>query len=603
MTRPSNLGPRASSRAPGRARSADDTTRRFRKLLAADWKAALAEHPELATQTGAKDHGGCWTDLSFEAIEQRKRRQRRVMKSLQSLDARLLPPADRLDHELFSRQLQENLDGNRFPGELLALDQTGGVPASVPQVLAMMPAFTVGDFEDMLSRMAAVPTLVDQTIALMQEGLRRGVTPPRLLMGQVPKQLRCQIRKRPEDSEMFDAFRSFPSTVPEAGHKALRRRAVEALAKRVFPAFERLAKYTEKQYTPRTREATAWTALPDGEAWYAHRVREQITIDVPPRELHDLGLREVARLRAAMDALIRETEFDGDFAAFCDFLRTDPRFFFTDGDAMLDAYRSVLKRIEPRVVALFTRLPRLPCGVRPVPEPMQSTSGTAYYQAGSLAGGRPGWFYANPYNLKARPRWEMEALTLHEAVPGHHFQLALAQEQEEVAPFRKWGHYGAFVEGWALYSETLGYELGLYQDPYSRMGQLSYEVFRACRLVIDTGLHAFGWSRNRAIAYFLENSCTTRHDAEVEVDYYLGAPGQALTYKVGERVFRRLREQAVARLGARFDLRTFHDQLLADGPLPLDVLERRLGAWLEARARAGKRRAAVKLEGGLRLEA
>ena len=588
MTKSTSLGPRTSSLAA--ARPVNETTRLFRELLAADWKATLREHPEMATQVGAKGYGGRWTDQSFEAIERRKRRHQRVMKSLRALDPRLLPPADLLDHELFERQVRETLDGDRFPGELMPLDQTGGVPASVPQVLAMMPAFTVADYEDLLARMEAVPTVVDQHIALMEEGLRRGITPPRLLLGQVPSQLRCQLRKRAADSEMFDAFRSFPQTIPAASHQPLRRRATAALSKRIFPAFEKLAKYTERTYTPRARETTAWAALPDGEAWYAHRVREQITVDRSPRELHDLGLEEVARLRKAMDALIRETGFRGSFAAFCEFLRTDPRFFFSDGNAMLDAYRSLLKRIEPGVVSLFTRLPRLPCGVRPVPDATQSTSGTAYYQAGSLEGGRPGWFYANPYNLKARPRWEMEALTLHEAVPGHHFQLALAQEQDEVAPFRKWGHYGAFVEGWALYAESLGYELGLYQDPYNRMGQLSYEVFRACRLVIDTGLHAFGWSRDRAIDYFLANSCTARHDAEVEVDYYIGTPGQALTYKVGERVFRRLREQAAARLGARFDLREFHDRLLADGPLPLDVLERRIGVWLEERARAGRRK-------------
>jgi uncharacterized protein (DUF885 family) len=300
-----------------------------------------------------------------------------------------------------------------------------------------------------------------------------------------------------------------------------------------------------------------------------------------PAEIHALGLSEVKRIRAEMDGVIRASGFEGTFQEFCDYLRTDPKFYFTDKESLLVAYRDVAKRIDPELPKLFGTLPRLPYGVQPVPEYAERSQTTAYYMPGSPAAGRPGNFFANTYALETRPKWEMESLTAHEAVPGHHLQIAIAQELEGVPEFRRWGGPTAFVEGWGLYAESLGDEIGLYKDPYSKFGRLTYEIWRAIRLVVDTGMHSMGWSRQQAIDYFAENTGRQLHDITVEVDRYIVWPGQALAYKIGELKFKELRALAQQALGDRFDVRAFHDACLENGAIPLDVLERHIVEWIE----------------------
>jgi uncharacterized protein (DUF885 family) len=401
----------------------------------------------------------------------------------------------------------------------------------------------------------------------------------------VPKQIENLCVAEPAKSPMLAPFARMHAEIAAKDGAEIARRARETFAKKVVPALRKLGEFVAGRYLPGARESIACRDLPDGEAWYAFKVREQTTTALSPKEIHAIGLEEVKRIRAALEETMRASGFTGDFAAFCEFLRKDPRFYFRTADELVKEYRDVCKRIDPGLVKLFGRLPRLPYGITEVPAYSAESQTTAYYLPGSPEAARPGWFYANTSRLEARPRWEMEALSLHEAVPGHHLQIALAQELD-LPEFRRHGSgYNAYVEGWALYAESLGGELGCYRDPYSRFGQLTYEMWRAIRLVVDTGIHALGWTRERAIEFFAGNTGKSLHDITVEVDRYIVWPAQALSYKIGELEIRRLRREAEAAHGARFDVRAFHDELLGEGALPLDLLGARVRAWIAARAR------------------
>ncbi|HVR70044.1 MAG TPA: DUF885 domain-containing protein [Vicinamibacteria bacterium] len=571
----------AEARAIVDSRGREPEGRRLHRLFEACWRYSLAEYPELATYVGERGQSHRWTDLSPEAIERRRAELEIPARVLATIDRARLAPADQDHLDLFARATDEALEGRRFPSERMPLNQMQGVQQSVAQMLAMMPAASVADFEDMLARLQAVPALIDQTIALLREGAARGLTPPRITLRDVPQQVLNQITDDPLAAPAVRPFQRLPEAIPEAQRSRLRDAAARVYGREVAPAWRRLHACVADEYLPRAREAIAMSALPDGEAWYAFNVRQSTTTRLSPREIHDVGLGEVARIREEMERVRAATGFTGSFAAFADFLRTDPRFFFERAEDLLVAYRDIAKRADPELARLFGRLPRLPYGVLPVPSYAERSQTTAYYEPGSPAAGRPGYFYANTYDLRSRPRWEMEALTLHEAVPGHHLQIALAQEMEDVPEFRRHGFYTAYVEGWGLYAEGLGTEMGFYKDPHSRFGQLTYEVWRAIRLVVDTGMHALGWPRDQAIRYFEENAGKAEHDIVVEIDRYIVWPGQALAYKIGELKIKELRAWAAAELGPRFDLRSFHDQVLGGGAMPLDLLETKVRRWVQ----------------------
>jgi uncharacterized protein (DUF885 family) len=374
-----------------------------------------------------------------------------------------------------------------------------------------------------------------------------------------------------------------PAAIAADRREALKADAAKALAAQVLPAFRRLHDFLATEYVPHCRDSIAATALPDGQAWYAYSVRASTTTRLTPKQIHEIGLEEVKTIRAEMELVMRAAGFDRDLAAFFAFLRSDPRFFYSRPEELLAGYREIAKRADPEVIRLFGRLPRLPYGVIAMPERSAASKTAGAYEGGSLAAGRPGYFYANLSAVNTRPKWEMEALVLHEAVPGHHLQIALAQEQADLPDFRRHGGYDAFTEGWGLYAETLGYDMGFYKDPYAHFGALNYQMWRAIRLVIDTGIHAFGWSRQQAIDYFKANSAKSEREIAVEVDRYVVSPGQALSYKIGQRKFLELRARATRELGAAFDLRLFHDAVLADGSLPLDMLDARIDAWIAQR--------------------
>jgi uncharacterized protein (DUF885 family) len=544
----------------------------------------MREYPEAATWFGYPGQDHRWTDVSLPAIDRRNRELENPARVLASIDRARLKPADQVHHDLFKRGVDEALEGRRFRSELMPLSQMEGVQQSVAQLLTMMPATSVKEYENVVARLRGVPTLVDQTIALMTAGLDAGLTPPRITLRDVPQQVRNQIVDDPRASPMLAAFERFPEAVGGDERDRLGKAAVDAFAGGVAPAYRRLLAFLENDYIPRTRETIAASDLPDGAAYYAYKVRQATTTGLTPRRIHDIGLAEVKRIRAEMDEVVASTGFEGSFADFVDFLRTDPRFFFERPEDLLVAYRDICKRADPVLPRLFGTLPRLPYGVVPVPPYAEKSQTTAYYEPGSPAAGRPGNFFANTYDLKARPKWEMEALSLHEAVPGHHLQIALAQEMPDMPEFRKNSFYTAYVEGWGLYAESLGGEMGFYKDPYSRFGQLTYEIWRAIRLVVDTGMHALGWSRQQAIDFFIANAGKAEHDIVVEIDRYIVWPGQALAYKIGELKIKELRALAASALGERFDVRAFHDQVLGSGAVPLDVLEARIRAWISAGA-------------------
>ncbi len=557
---------------------------RLRELFDANWRHTMIENPEFATYAGFPGQNDRWTDMSAAAIARRKTAPEVPLRVLRSIDRSALGASDQVSYDLFRRDMEASLEGAQFPGEVLQITQLGGVHQDISQMMVRMPASKVEHYEDMLARLIASPALIDQTIALLQRGQQLGVTPARITMRDIPGQVKQQIVEDPLASPLLQPFVSFHSSIPAAEQQRLRQTAVETYRTSLRPAFQRLHDYLQSQYVPGAREALGWSSVPDGAAWYAFNVREQTTTRMSPAEIHALGHSEVRRIRGVMDSVIHSTGFTGTFAEFVRFLRTDARFYHTDSASLVREYRDISKRIDPELVKLFGKLPRLPYGVTTIPSFMAPSQTTAYYSQGSPAAGRPGWYYVNTYDLTSRPKWEMEALSIHEAVPGHHFQIALAQEMENVPEFRR--HIGptAFVEGWALYAESLGPDLGFYKDPYSKFGQLTYEMWRAIRLVLDTGIHSMGWTRQQAIDFFRENSAKTEHDITVEVDRYIAWPGQALAYKLGELKIKQLRAEAERELGSKFDVRAFHDEVLAHGAIPLELLETNVRAWI-ARSR------------------
>ena len=568
--------------------SANDTER-LQKLFTEDWKFFMSEYPEMATLVGYPGQNHRWITLSPQAIERRKQHLQQTLKILGSIDRSQLSRTDQLNYDLYRKKIKVAIEGQRFnlePSILffldlsMPIDQLGGVQQDLAVFIALMPASTVREYEDIIARLNGIPTLVEQTIVLMNQGLERNLTPSQITLRDVPEQVRNQMVDDPMTSPLLRAFTNFPETIPVAERERLTEEAVAALTEKVITSFQKLHDYLVETYIPAARESIGWSELPDGKVAYDFFVRYYTTTDLTPQQIHQIGLAEVRRIRAEMEEVIARSGFRGSFAEFTEFLRTDPQFHFEDAESLLSAYRDIAKRADPEVVKLFGKLPRLPYGVVGVPSYAEKSQTNAHYQAGSLEAGRPATFFANTYNLKARPKWEMEALALHEAVPGHHLQDAIGQELEGVPDFRRWGSYTAFREGWGLYAESLGEEMGFYTDPYSKFGQLIYEMWRAIRLVVDTGMHALGWSRQQAIDFFTENTGKAEHDIVVEIDRYIVWPGQALAYKIGELRIKELRAYATAELGEAFNIRAFHDQVLGNGALPLDVLETHVKQWV-----------------------
>jgi uncharacterized protein (DUF885 family) len=543
------------------------------------WAHLMTEFPEAATSTGWHEGHDRWTDQSIEAVERRKRDAGAFLAEADALvdriDVEALDDVDRTSLEMFRVVEQADVDAMAFPGEYLPIHQMGGAQVDAPFLLSIMGTSTPKECDDVLSRLRGLPELVDQTIELLARGTAMGVTQPAVCLREVPAQIAAHLSADASRNPLLAAVANAPD--------AVRSEAAAIVAEHCVPAYERLHTAVVDEYLPACRDTIGLSDLPDGEAWYRERVRYHTTTDLTPQEIHDIGLREVDRIVTEMDRVMSETGFTGDRAAFAEHLQHDPMHFFASEDELLGAYRDIAKRIDPGVVRLFSRLPRLPFGIVPVPAEQAASAPAAYYMPGSLELGRPGMFYANTYDLPSRPRWNMESICLHEAVPGHHFQIALAQETDGLPMFRRQSlSCTAYIEGWGLYCESLGDELGLYDDPYQRYGALDAELLRACRLVLDTGMHALGWTREQAIEFFAAHSPSPKHELVVEVDRYAVLPGQALAYKVGSLKMQDLRAKAQMMLMDAFDVRAFHDELLRHGALPLGMLERQVVGWITA---------------------
>jgi uncharacterized protein (DUF885 family) len=566
---------------------------RLRTQLDDDWKYWMTQYPEVATQFGYPGQNARWTDYTQPAIAARAQYLKESAGRLMAIDRATLEANDQLNYDLYRDVLDTAVAGLQFHNDalpirgvvphnlLMPVNQLEGVAQDIPRIIALMPAATREDYENLVARLKGVAPLVDQTMALMEQGLAAGLTPPRITMRDVPGQVEAD-RTDPLTSPMLEPFTKWPASIAGADRADLTARATAAYREGIAPAFKRLRDFLVTRYIPACRETTAASTLPNGAAMYAYNVKWHVTTNDTPQQIHDIGLAEVKRIRAEMDAVAASTGFKGSPDDFKRYLRTNPKFFFRDAASLLTAYRDITKRAEPELAHLFGRLPQTPYGVVPVPDAVAPSQTTAYYEPGSFAAGRPANMFANTYKLDSRPSWEMMALTLHEAVPGHHIQVALAQELQGLPEFRKNSSYTAFVEGWALYSESLGDEMGLYADPYAKFGQLTYEAWRAVRLVVDTGLHSMGWTREQAIDYFRANTAKTDQDIVVEVDRYIVWPGQALGYKMGQLKIRELRTNAERQLGPRFNVRGFHDVVLGQGAVPLDVLERQVQAWVKS---------------------
>lgn len=563
-------------------KTTDDATR-LHKLFDLDWDRGLHESPEFATAVGYPGLDDKWTDNSLEAIEKRKAEQQWPLSVIKSIDRSKLSGADQLYYDLFRRDLELGIEGNKFPAELLAISQLGGPQQDIANTIEPMPRTSVKAYGNILGRLRGAPQVIDQSIALLKRGLEQHVTQPQITLRDVPDQILKVIPEDPMKSALLRPFADFPESIPAADRERLRAEAVKIYKEQLVPAYKKLYGFVTKEYIPGARQTIGYDALPDGAEWYAYNARASTTTNMTPKEIHELGLREVDRIHREMEKVIAQTGFKGSFDDFTKFLRTDPRFFYKTPDELLAGYRDIAKRIDPELIRLFGKLPRLPYGVKAVPAFSEKSQPAAYYQGGSTKAGRPGWFCANTYDLSTRPKWQMECLTLHEAVPGHHLQISLAEEMTGVPEFKKYSGYTAYVEGWGLYAESLGGELGLYKDPYSKFGALTFEMWRAVRLVVDTGIHAFGWNREKAIEYMEKNTGKDELSATVEIDRYIVWPGQALAYKIGQLKLRELRQTAERELGDSFDIRAFHDAVLEDGALPLDVLESKMKAWIEMR--------------------
>jgi uncharacterized protein (DUF885 family) len=566
--------PNAAGAAPGNAADAA-----LDALLAAEWADFHRRHPIAASLAGDRAGDDRWDDQCAEALAGEAAHQRDVLARMERIGRERLSEPARLNYDLFAGQLRDALEGYELRTHLFALDQRSGVQ-TYAQYADQLRFANVADYENWQRRLETYPRAVADTIALLREAVARRMLWPRPSMQRVPAQLDRLIAD-PERSPFYEPLARIPASIAPADAARLRERARDAIANRVNPALRELRAFLVERYLPAAPEAAGLAHVPGGEALYAYFARTFTTTDMTPAAIHELGLKEVARVRAAMEKLAPQTGYRGAVGDVIQQMRADPANYHTDAHELLTSYRAIAKRIDPELVKAFKTLPRLPYGVVPIPESLAPDTTTAYYWPGALDGSRAGSYYVNLYQPNQRPVYEMMVLSLHESVPGHHLQIALAQELRGLPEFRRSTlAYTAFVEGWGLYAESLGDELGLYDDPKSKFGALTYEMWRAVRLVVDTGMHAQGWSRQRAIDYFLANAAKTPLDVTNEVDRYITNPGQALAYKIGQLKIRELRERAHARLGPKFDLRDFHDVVLEQGALPLDVLERRVGAWL-----------------------
>jgi prolyl oligopeptidase len=565
----SGRGPATTSRVDG-----------LNALYDAYWQDHLERNPTAATYLGDHRYDDRLEDLSESAALDEVDALRGFLDRADAVDPAGLGGRDRLDLLLFRRLLERRIEGATFRPWLMPVSQQGGPHIGFPQIVSYHPFRSEEDYDHYVARLRAFPAQVEQVIDCMRRGIEAGIVRSRPVVEKVPPQIEDLIVDGPEKSPLYEPLASFPEGVPEGERARIRGDVERAIMGAVIPAYRRLLDFVRNEYLPACRDDVGVWALPDGEARYAFAIRRYTTTEMTPEEIHRIGLRELDRIAKEMDSIRREVGFRGDLRAFMDHLRNDPRFYYSAPSDLMDGFRAILRTMDGKMPLLFGRIPRAAYDLKEIEPYRAAAAPAAYYYPPPEDGSRPGYFYVNTYRLDSRPRYTMEALAYHEAVPGHHLQIAIAQELDSLPDFRQHQGFTVFVEGWGLYAEGLPAEVGLYRDPYSRFGRLTFDAWRAGRLVVDTGIHAMRWDRDRAIAFLEERTALSEHDVVSEVDRYIAWPGQALAYKIGELRIRDLRRKAEAALGERFDVRRFHDALLRNGALPLDLLEEEIGRWI-----------------------
>jgi uncharacterized protein (DUF885 family) len=553
--------------------------RALHALFDAEWDYSMQQSPENASELGDRRWNDRWTDESLVAYARRYAHNREVLADLKKINRTNLTAADQLNYDLFQKNYERPVEGYKFRQFLIPLNQRGGIQTQ-DELADSLRFETRKDYQDWIARMRSFPVLMDQTIALMREGIKERMVHPKVIMERLPAQIDKQIVSDPTQSGFYKPFQHFSSEISPADQKELSQEARQAVEQQVVPAYKKFKEFFVKEYLPACFDKVGIWQIPHGDELYAFDVRRYTTTDLTPDQVHEIGLKQVARIRAEMDRVMQQTGFKGTRDEFFKFLRTDPQFYYKSPDDLFEAYKATAKTIDPNLVKVFRTLPREPYGVEAIPAVAAPDTTAAYYRPGAADGSRAGTYFVNLYKPETRPKWEMLVLTLHESVPGHHLQIARAHELGEMPKFRRFGGYTAFTEGWGLYAESLGDDMGLYTDPYAKFGELTYQMWRAVRLVVDTGIHAKHWTRDQAIKYFMDNAPKAELDIVNEIDRYIAWPGQALAYKIGELKIHELRTRARDQLGEKFDLRAFHDVVLGSGPLPLDILERNVNDWI-----------------------
>jgi len=553
------------------------------------FEASLVLNPVQATSIGDNRYNDRFeVDIGPAWLARAEKLTRDSLAALATVDRTQLSERDQLSYDIFKSARTREMEGYQYPAQLLPFDQFESTPNDFVQLGSgdsLQPFKTVKDYDDFLKRIDGFVAWSDQAIVNMREGVAKGYTNPRVLMERTLPQLEAQVVADPQQSLFWGPIKNLPASFGAADRERLTAAYRAAIETKLVPTYRRLHDFVRDEYLPKCRTTVGLDALPNGRAWYAYNVRNITTTDYTPAQIHEIGLKEVARIQGEMDVVMRQVGFKADRKAFSRFMEADPQFFWKTREDLIAGYVAIKNRVDPALPRLFEVLPKADYEVRAI-EPFREKSGPrGQYQAASEDGSRPGVFYANAYDLNARPRWAMEALSLHEGNPGHHLQVTLQREQQDLPKFRRFGGYTAYEEGWGLYAESLGRELGMYQDPYQYFGMLEGELWRSIRLVVDTGLHSKGWTREQVLAYMEANSSRAEAVRVAETERYIAIPGQALAYKIGQLKIRELRSRAETALGDRFDVRKFHTAVLTDGALPLDVLEAKIDRWIAAQPR------------------
>lgn len=570
------------------ARAADDVAR-LHALFDRSWETRLTESPLFATSVGRHEYDDRLPSFTAADLERRHAQRKTILAGLDAIDRSKLSDAEAVNYGIFRRQVEDAVAAYELGDDQLPINADSGFHTGFARLPQQMPLATVKDYENYLSRLRQWPRYVREQIALMRLGLKRGMTVPRATLDGYDRTIAAHVVDDATKSVFWAPFEKFPSSIPATGHERLRREGRSAVMDGAVAGYREFLEFFVKEYLPGARTTLGASELPNGRAYYAYKIREFTTLDLTPDEIHKIGLGEVERIAREMNAVMKEVGFQGDLQAFLAFLRTDPRFYAKSAEELLARASRIAKRMDGKLPSLFKTLPRLPYTVDPVPADIAPKYTSGRYVSAPQGSTQPGIYWVNTYALESRPLYNLPALTLHESVPGHHLQIALSRELSGLPNFRRFSYISSFGEGWGLYCEWLGVETGFYTDPYDNFGRLTYEMWRACRLVVDTGIHSMGWTRQQAIDYMATRTALPHHEVETEVDRYISWPGQALAYKLGELKIKQLRKRAEQALGTRFDVREFHDVVLSSGAIPLNVLEANIDRWIAAQQSAAAR--------------